>query len=705
VWHCLASSSLAIRILFDSFQHKIFFCRVTTQKSTEMVQLKSWQVTVLLLPIAALVTFVSVAAGFQIHQWGINWIWAIILLVLLGWRILLVRWLRPATLELEVMETALGELQTAPEIYPKVEASALNQKAKSAAQSILQAVREDVPPWENWPLFFGRCQELVTAIAQVYFPEQKRPLLNIYVPQAYGLIRATVDDVDRWMQKLSPVLGKVSVGQAYEAYELYTKLEPTARKALRIFNWTQWLLNPAVAIAKITTAGYSTRANQQLLLNLGQILREETLKALATQAIALYSRQAPQELDWAAPESPSPQSQTLKEILAQAQNQDKLDQQPVSLLLVGRTGAGKSSLINTLFSPQLSSTSTQTAASAAQKADTSDNAQTSPQAGVDLLPSTDRLQSYHWQTETGESLILWDAPGYEQVGRADLREEVLAHAADVDAVLLVTPATDPAVQMDLDFLQAAKATAPDLPMIGLVTQVDRLRPLREWQPPYDWQDGNRPKERSIWEAVDYRRSRLGDYCQTVLPLVTGDALQDRTAWGVTELSTALVNSLDPAKQFRLARFLRDLEARTAAAAQIIDGYAFTMSTTQGLATLLKSPILNYISVVMTGSPNLAILLSQKLPIEQSPVVLGKLQMAHELFTLLAEPEGDRSFDLQLLWPLLLETHPSVNQDAWAFGQMLIEYWSGALTLPSNKEVGAVLRDRYTFYRGKAEGRR
>ena len=32
----------------------------------------------------------------------------------------------------------------------------------------------------------------------------KRPLLNIYIPQAYGLIRGTVDEVDRWMEQTIP---------------------------------------------------------------------------------------------------------------------------------------------------------------------------------------------------------------------------------------------------------------------------------------------------------------------------------------------------------------------------------------------------------------------------------------------------------------------------------------------------------------------
>lgn len=633
-----------------------------------MVRLKLWQWVVLALPIATIVGFLLTAAGLQIHQWGINWIWGLVAIVFLGWRWLLVRWTQPALAQVRaVVAEVTEELEASATESAGMPANNALQQAEKALEKLLEESRTDPVLWEDWGKFWQRCQQLVEAIARSYYPEVEHPLLNIYVPQAYSLIRGTVDDMDQWMQKLGPALNQVTIGQAYQAYLVYRKLEPSARKVWQIWNWAQWILNPVAALAKTATQRSGNQANQQLLANLGQLMREAALRNLGRQAISLYGGMAPPvlELPTSMAAIPKTQTKTLREILSQAQPTEAVTQKPVNILLVGRTGAGKSSLINTLF--------------------------VSDRAAVDVLPSTDRVQDYHWQAETGETLTLWDTPGYEQADRDDLRQQVLDYVTQADLLLLVNPVLDPALQMDVDFLKDAKAAVPDLPTITVVTQVDRLRPIREWAPPYDWEWGDRPKEISIREATQYRVQLLGDFCELVLPVVTSDSTQGRAAWGADVLSVGLVQAISPAKQLRLARFLRNLEARTIGAAQIIEHYTFQMSTTQGLAALLKSPVLTYLSMLTTGSANLGAVLAQAIPAEQLPLVIGKLQMAYDLFGLLnAGDSKARNFDLLAIWPLLLENPASPDRNAWAFGHAITEYWTQNLTVNQ-------LRDRFNYY--------
>ncbi|MBD2074000.1 GTPase family protein [Phormidium sp. FACHB-592] len=618
-----------------------------------MVRLKLWQWLALGLPIASIVSFLVIAAGFQIQQWGISWIWGVVVFMFAIWRWLLVRWTQPALAQVqavvaevtEELEADTTEASAAPTGSPA-------RQAEIAIQTILDEARTDPPLWDGWTEFWARCKQVVEAVAHAYYPQVQRPLLQIYVPQAYALMRGTVDDMDQWMQKLSPALNQVTIGQAYQAYEIYQKLEPSARKLLEVWNWAQWLLNPVAALARTATQRSSNRATQELLVNLGQLLREAALTNLGRQAIVLYGGMpaATLTLPKTTPALPKAKTQTLRDILTQAEPAEAVEQKPVNILLVGRTGAGKSSLINTLFVDR--------------------------RAEVDVLPSTDRVQDYHWQAEGGESLTLWDTPGYEQTNRTDLREQVLDYITQADLLLLVTPALDPALQMDVDFLKDAKAEVADLPVIAVVTQVDRLRPLREWAPPYDWEWGDRPKEVSIRDATEYRAKLLGDRCNLVVPIVTGDLQSGRAAWNMDLLSVGLIQSISPAKQLRLARFLRNLDARTIAAAKIIDHYTFQMTTTQGLTTFIKSPVLRFISTLTTGSPTLAYLLAEQIPVEQLPIVLGKLQMAYDLFTLLnADLPNARNFDLLGLWPLLLNNSTSPDRNAWAFGHAVTEYWT------------------------------
>ena len=627
-----------------------------------MIRLKLWQWMILVSPIVIIISFLIVAAGTQIHTWGLSWIWALFTFIFVGWRWLLVRWTKPAINQIEaVFAEVREELETSTDNNLLIGTDP-TKAVETALQDILIRSANDLPIWEDWQTFWQRCQELIVVISHIYNPEIKYPLLNIYIPQVYGLIRGTVDDMDQWMQKLSPVLNQVTVGQAYQTYEVYRKLEPSARKLWKVWNWAQWVLNPITAVAKKASEGVGNRASQELLINLSQLLREAALRNLCKQAITLY---ADTKIELPIPTLPQVKTQTLRDILSQSEPLETVAQKPINILIIGRTCAGKSSLINTLFQDEL--------------------------ATVDVLPSTDTIQNYHWETENGEVINLWDTPGYEQVKREDLRDLVIDYASNADLLLLVTPALDPALQMDVDFLEDVKLEVEDLPIIAIVTQVDRLRPIREWQPPYNWEKGEKPKEISIREATKYRQQLLGNFANLVLPIVTNDPQNNRNNWNIEALSSGLLAAIEPAKQLRLTRFLRNLETRTTAAARIIDHYTFQMTTTQGITAILKSPVLQFISTLSTGSPTLAYLLAEQIPIEKLPIVIGKLQMAYELFPLLnIDNSKTRNFDLLSLWPLLLENSSTPDRNAWAFGHALIEYWTQDLTIEQ-------LRTRFNYY--------
>jgi len=628
-----------------------------------MIQLKIWQWIVLVMPFVLVVLFLLVAAGLQIQAWGISWTWGMIALLFLGWRSLLAKWTKPAFEDIETLTEQVTQELEATQIDTAADED-INQQVETALQKILTNTQGDPPIWEDWQLFWQRCQEVVSAIAQIYNPEVKYPLLNIYIPQVYGLMRGTVDDVDQWMQKLSPALNQVTVGQAYRAYEVYQQVQPSAQTALKVWSWAQWVINPVAAAARQLGKGYTQQANQELLGNLSQVLRQVALRQLAQRAIALYGGQ-PGSVSLPEPPSsqqdfPQGQTQTIQEILEQAQPQTEVEQKPVNLLLIGRTGAGKSSVINTLFQSQ--------------------------QAKVDVLPSTDKIESYDWESITGDQLTLWDTPGYEQVSGCELRALVLDYATTADLLLLVTPALDPALAMDYDFLSDVKSEINDLPVITVVTQVDRLRPMREWNPPYDWEQGTQPKAKRIREATEYRKEQLAAFCQDVFPLVTWDPETQRESWNTAQLSLALMNRIAPAKQLRLGRFLRDREAQSIAAAKIIDRYTKQMTTTQGVTALLKNPILEYISTFSTGSPALGKLLLEQIPLEEVPLVIGKLQMAYELFHLFNSESSLQQFDLRSLWSLLLDHSESPEKNAFAFGHALIAYWTQELSVNQLRET-------------------
>jgi predicted GTPase len=127
-------------------------------------------------------------------------------------------------------------------------------------------------------------------------------------------------------------------------------------------------------------------------------------------------------------------------------------------------------------------------------------------------------------------------------------------------ILLVMDASSPARAADeklLRLLVARFARQPEQkppPLLGVLTHVDRLAPVLEWSPPYDWTDPAVAKENNIRDAVRYNAEQLGPMLRGVVP-VCSDEARGRE-YGVPQwLVPAIVALLDEARASALIRTL------------------------------------------------------------------------------------------------------------------------------------------------------
>jgi predicted GTPase/membrane protein implicated in regulation of membrane protease activity len=207
----------------------------------------------------------------------------------------------------------------------------------------------------------------------------------------------------------------------------------------------------------------------------------------------------------------------------------------VTITLLGEVKAGKSSVVNAILGEQ--------------------------RARTNVLPETREITRYDLKHERiSTRLSLLDTVGY---GHSGPRQDQLAATQDAaqksDLLLLVLHARNPARQPDVEMLQALRAwftQRPDHKMprvLGVLTHIDLLSPGMEWQPPYNWLQPARVKEKQIAEAVAAVREQLGEWLVGVVPVCVAEG----KVYGVNEwLMPAVMELLDEAHALAMLRVLR-----------------------------------------------------------------------------------------------------------------------------------------------------
>lgn|GEM_PF-156304 len=246
------------------------------------------------------------------------------------------------------------------------------------------------------------------------------------------------------------------------------------------------------------------------------------------------------------------------------------------IVVVGRRGAGKSSLINAIFGEKVADVGS-------------------------VLSQTGNARWYEFKNEKGSMDILdtrglGDRTRPEDVEHASSEEDIRAELSKMlpDVLLFLCKAkdVDSHIARDVDVVTMIRdcvreTHAYDMPVAGVLTQVDELDPKRI-EPPYEQQE----KIRNIQIAKDAMEEAFKDSeisVLNVIPVSTYAEYQDgkivyTNAWNVDKLVEYLVEVLPECAQIKLARLSAVKVVQRKAARMLI------RATTGVCAAIAATPI-------------------------------------------------------------------------------------------------------------------
>jgi predicted GTPase len=470
---------------------------------------RHWPETLLVVAVALPWVTLLVLGMLWLWQTGRVWIWAIVAAVLglLAWPLLrLVR--RRANTEARL---ALGDLSEP--------SRAWTGRERDAWSEVLAIASKTDPFWftEVEPLAASG-RQTIEAVSRRFHPNDPAAWAKFTLPELLLLTERVSRDLRREALRKMPGARDITLSRVLWFKQQYERYGPVM-KALWRWGYGAWRvvripLNPIAAAGQEFSRVFSDKTIDAVSYRLRAMATQEFVLAVGRAAIDLYSgRLTLSDEDLHA---------------ARAQELAAADGPvgPIRLVLIGQVSAGKSSLVNAL----------------AQES----------RSAVGPLPTTARVAEYRLETAGRPAVSLVDMPGLEDGTEGEFLEQV----ERADLVVWVTSAIQPARETDRKALIAVHAWATAQltrrvpPIVLVLTNIDKLRPASEWQPPYDIAAPVSPKARSIRAAIDSVAKVLDLSAAAIVPVAMP---ADGEPYNIDAIWAAIALKLDEARLVQLDR--------------------------------------------------------------------------------------------------------------------------------------------------------
>ncbi|TVQ40369.1 MAG: GTP-binding protein HSR1 [Wenzhouxiangella sp.] len=382
---------------------------------------------------------------------------------------------------------------------------------------------------KEWPLndaagLMRLARQVLEQVAGHFHPGTGKPLLEMTLPHTLAVIERAARELRDDITSNIPFSHQLRLGTVARASswrDWFKRHEGWYRAGRFVFA-------PQSAVVAELRRAVGNQAFQHGSAQIQNWLLREYIRKLGYHAIELYGGYARVEegrdLELSSDRSTADQAQAGSE--AQAN-------EPLRILLLGRTNAGKSSLINALFGELT--------------------------AATDLLPdTTTQVIPYRLDRDDQLQALVFDTPGFDGELFAD---RALAHTArSADLILWVSAANRADRAQERARLDQIRGLFDDPavsapPVLVVMSHIDRLRPLREWNPPYPLNPPTGTKAKNIVDALTAVSSDLGVPVDRVIPV----CLAEQRRYNIDDALWAAMLFDQPAAN--RVRLLRCVQAR------------------------------------------------------------------------------------------------------------------------------------------------